>query len=201
MADVKCFLMLPSERVKVSLRRFTFGNAKPDRPDFPCPGRSNGDGHDSGFRVIIENDERPRWQDAAMDGTHRTRALVAPIDERWPLMCVWCHQEFPPEAERQVWSDLLYFGAPDARMYTRRDMPAGAMFDAPELHSVKPWCGPDGKALHVVLPDGTTWHIDGPGNDKGFWTRTGEPPKITASPSIRTANYHGVLVDGVLSDV
>lgn len=197
---MKCFLMEPSPKCRVSLRRFTFGLSNPDRPDFPCAGRDGIEGHESGFRVIEQSDWIERWQEQHPDGSHRTRTLVAPIDERWPLVCIHCHGEFPPEAERQIWSDRLYFGSPNAKVYTRRDMPPGAMYDAPELHGRTAWCGPDGRALHLVLPDGTTWHIDGPGADKTAWIRTGKAPRLTVRPSIRTENYHGNLIDGVLSD-
>jgi hypothetical protein len=77
---------------------------------------------------------------------------------------------------------------------------AGAMFD------VSGWSaheGPDGRALGVVTPpggNGDLWLIDGPASSGGFWTRTGEPPHLTVTPSILTPNYHGFLQDGVLTD-
>lgn len=61
-----------------------------------------------------------------------------------------------------------------------------------------------GKRLPIVvqLPDGLDWSIDGEANNMGGhgWTITGEPPQLTASPSIGTSRYHGWLQNGVLSD-
>ena len=62
--------------------------------------------------------------------------------------------------------------------------------------------GPDGKFLTVLLPDGTSWCIDehATNDPNGFWTREGEPPNVTARPSIQTPRYHGHLVNGILQD-
>lgn len=62
--------------------------------------------------------------------------------------------------------------------------------------------------LVMHLPDGSDWVVDGIArNMNGHgWTVTGEPPLLTASPSIGKYNsdgsfsYHGWLRDGVLSD-
>lgn len=53
----------------------------------------------------------------------------------------------------------------------------------------------------VRLPDGAEWCIDqrATDNDHG-WTVTGEPPHLTANPSIASIGYHGWLRDGVLTD-
>lgn len=203
MSELLCHLMVESERVEVALRRFTFGNSNRDRPDFPCPALDGIAGHDSGFRVIHDNDAKARWWAPEPGGTHRVRALVAPIDERWPLLCTHCRAEFPPEAERQTEASLLYSGWPDGRFFTRRAMPPGAMYDAVELYQYIHFCGPDGKAMHLVLPDGTHWHIDGPPSGAGQrgWIRTGIPPLLTVHPSILTAAYHGTLANGVLCSV
>jgi len=55
-----------------------------------------------------------------------------------------------------------------------------------------------GKTLVIKLPCGDDWapvHPNGAG-----WDITGEPPNITASPSIMDEHYHGWLKDGVFSD-
>jgi hypothetical protein len=74
------------------------------------------------------------------------------------------------------------------------------MWDAWWMPSPK---GPDGRYLVVRLPGNHEWAIDGPSSqhrEPGAWTRTGTPPRITASPSILAGDYHGWLRDGVLSD-
>jgi hypothetical protein len=55
-----------------------------------------------------------------------------------------------------------------------------------------------GETLVIKLPCGDDWapvHPDGAG-----WDITGEPPIITANPSIMCEHYHGWLRDGVFSD-
>jgi hypothetical protein len=57
---------------------------------------------------------------------------------------------------------------------------------------------PDGRVIMVKTPGGD-WILDQISLQGNFWTRTGEPPNITANPSIITGNYHGWLKNGVLS--
>lgn len=60
--------------------------------------------------------------------------------------------------------------------------------------------------LIVVLPNGQWWCLDQRyyKHPQGYygdgWTWTGEPPRISVSPSINTSTYHGTLDNGVLSD-
>jgi hypothetical protein len=86
--------------------------------------------------------------------------------------------------------------------FTLREAPAGAMWDAHWFEDT--WSGPDGRSLMVKLPFGHEWLIDGPSSSGGRWSRTGEPPKITVTPSIlvksERGDYHGWLRDGVLVD-
>jgi hypothetical protein len=58
--------------------------------------------------------------------------------------------------------------------------------------------------LCVRLPDGSLFcpdsNADGDDAHRG-WTVTGEPPRISVSPSINVVgHYHGFLQEGVLSD-
>lgn len=60
--------------------------------------------------------------------------------------------------------------------------------------------------LHVRLPNGYDWNIDGPTADGKGWTREGKPPDVSAQPSIglpwppdeHEDYYHGFLRDGKL---
>lgn len=54
--------------------------------------------------------------------------------------------------------------------------------------------------LMLVLPDGTAWCMDYAARNGPGWEVTGEPPHLTARPSIASEGYHGWLDDGVLSD-
>lgn len=56
--------------------------------------------------------------------------------------------------------------------------------------------------LLVILPCGHGWNVDAraSGGDRG-WTVTGEPPDLTATPSIDCVGcFHGWLRNGVISD-
>lgn len=80
-------------------------------------------------------------------------------------------------------------------------LPVGSMFWQPEAHT-----GREGRAgrpaphLAVMTPAGL-WCIDCPatGSDH-MWDRTGEPPHITATPSINIGpeRWHGWLTGGAL---
>jgi hypothetical protein len=126
----------------------------------------------------------------------------------WPTHCPQCGIEFDTS---KSWTDggatLSRMGGhvyrrPDTgEEHTRQhEFGAGAMFDATEWSTHH---GPDGKAWGVVLPPGGVgdlWLIDGVASGGGRWTRSGEPPKLTVSPSILTPKYHGFLEGGVLTD-
>lgn len=67
-----------------------------------------------------------------------------------------------------------------------KDLPVGAMYiDWDDL-------------LCVKLPGGPEWIID---RHDRKWTRTGEPPNVTVTPSINHQGvYHGWLTNGALTD-
>jgi hypothetical protein len=105
------------------------------------------------------------------------------------------------------------FRGPDGGEYTFKTLPFGAMFFDPDCHWADACKRPDGRCLVVKVPGrdgagnvrGFLWPIDHPSSGGGpGWTRTGEPPNVTASPSINYAmgalGYHGWLQDGVLTD-
>jgi hypothetical protein len=88
-----------------------------------------------------------------------------------------------------------------------------------DLHEDVPsWCGPDGKSLMCVLPDGHIWHVDGEaancnrrGEPHKCWPRRGVPPIVTIGKSygetctagagsiLSPTGWHGFLRDGVLA--
>lgn len=51
----------------------------------------------------------------------------------------------------------------------------------------------------VVCPNGQHWLIDSKSSNGDGWKITGEPPLITASPSILVPGYHGFLQNGVFT--
>lgn len=51
----------------------------------------------------------------------------------------------------------------------------------------------------VIMSSASNGSVDADGRRSG-WDWSGEPPRITARPSIGMSRYHGWLTDGVLSD-
>lgn len=185
----QCFMLESTGWARRALRRFTF------RDDAACPDSPYG--HDASMPI---EDGPVRY---APDGTWTVDSDIPHDDPRWPMQCL-CGYVFSDDDRWQVHGEQLW-RAPDGNKYTvtgwRDDSaPAGAMWDAPWYHDIPDWIGPDGRSLSVMLPDCTAWLIDGPSRTGGKWTRTGEVPHVTASPSIASAGYHGFLQNGVLTD-
>lgn len=127
-------------------------------------------------------------------------------DPRWPTHCI-CGYAFIDDDAWQVFPSRLYIRQDTGVQITLHEAEPGMIWDAPwYLDFNPPWAGPDGRSLVMRLPGGGEWTIDGPSSNGPGWTRTGEPPKITARPSIlsygsaKRKGYHGWLTDGVLSD-
>lgn len=108
------------------------------------------------------------------------------------------------------------------------DFPVGAVYRADWYeHKALHWCGPDGKAYIVIIPehpDGTgrwPWHMDGPASnctkptdtEHRCWCRHGEAPDFTVDKNGNTCEagagsihvkppggFHGFLRDGFITD-
>lgn len=179
---IECFWMEPAEAVRVSLRRYQ-GNAA-----CPLPWSYHN-------ASIVIGDEPAPLDPQGMLGHGRDDHPHE--DPRWPATCL-CGYAFKAGDEWQCNVDRLFKGPPDGRLYTTRDMPPGAMYDATWWNVP----GPDGVTLTVVLPPNggdDVWHPDSPSSNSNTpWTRTGEIPRVTCTPSILTPRYHGFLTDGWL---
>lgn len=135
-------------------------------------------------------------------------------DTRWPKACV-CGYEYQPTDSWQLFTGHLYRKASSGELFTLRDAPVGAMWNAPWYAEHKDWSGPDGRSLVVKTPGGD-WMIDGkcsnctlPNDDvHKCWVRHGEPPDLTVDKngvtcsagagSILCGAYHGFLRNGWL---
>lgn len=182
---VQCFWLEPTERVRLTRRRFA--------PGTECPGRWGY--HNASLRLGT----RERRRGFGRPPTDKERA-----DGRWPESCE-CGYAFGEDDEWQVNGDTIY-RARDGRRMTLREAPPGAMWDATWM--TEHWRGEDGRALCVKLPDGSDWLVDGPATGGGRWQRTGDPtadpPTVSATPSIAHGDpetYHGFLTDGALREV
>jgi alkylmercury lyase len=58
-----------------------------------------------------------------------------------------------------------------------------------------------GPHLIVRLPNGWDWDLDGPMSNGPGWWRMGEPPNVTAFPSVIAEDYHGFFLQGRLYQV
>ncbi len=186
---IQCFWMTPVESAKQTLRRY---HKHPDYTEKTCPANRMGI-HDTSIQ--IEDVDYPFGEKRLFGEDGK----ISHDDPRWPAKCETCDYLFQPSDYWQHNITRYFTGAPDGKLYTTRDMPPGAMFDADWF----PAKGPDGMALAVVLPPGggdDIWMPDhGPGGHPP-WTRTGVAPNITCTPSILTPRYHGFLTNGWLEE-
>ena len=213
MAEVTCFMIEPTEEGIESFRRFSWGvsvgreghGAKPQRA---CPAQPVAGGYQSGH----DANTGPLGVVPCAASVYVGEAgVVDRADPRWPTTCR-CGYVFQDDDQWQHTIDRLYVRKETYERWTLREAPPGAMwrclwFEQRQEDTVRPrWVGPDGFSLAVKLPGGHDWNIDGPSNNGPGWTRTGTPPRITATPSIGVNKagggyaYHGWLRDGVLRD-
>jgi hypothetical protein len=179
--ETKCFLITPTERDARFLRRYCLGNGY----SWDC---------DSGYHNATCRIE---------DGPHGEYHTHPYDDPRWPKVCR-CGYEFLDNDTRQVFPLHLYM-TPDGHEYVTHDQPPEGVVKAPPgAMWFTNWCpGPKKRmpVLWVMLPnDAGSWCVDGSSSGGGpGWERTGEPPDVTATPSIDAGpRFHGHLTNGVL---
>jgi hypothetical protein len=198
MATVACFLLEGTDTVRRRLRRYTW-----TADGGLCPALG-GLGH-QGFAPWT--DVPLEWSTEGGRRHYRTPDDDAPPrdDPRWPTRCDGCGQLLGPQTEWQVFGERLYRRADTGALTTLRDAPPGAIWEAP-WYADAGYVGPDGRCYVAKLPNGGDWIIDGPSTSGGGWTRTGEAPRFTVTPSVGRQDkhggwlYHGWLRDGVFVD-
>ena len=200
MARIRCFLLVPTEWVRDTLRRYAGHYLEDGTPNEhrTCPLMP---GQYSYHNAEVELPDRHEPEDIC----HGMR--VTPQDARWPVACS-CGYRFAHWDEYQFVAHRLYRKVgTDERMPLHR-APVGAMwYDdwMTEDRGGKPgdlWYGPDGRCLVVRTPGGD-WVVDGPSKQRPAdhgWTRSGRPPEISVIPAIKLGGYHGWLTEGYLVD-
>lgn len=182
---MKCFLLCKTGTVRQSLRRFCSDETK------KCSGKYGYHNASVAFGVAPEDAETP----------------TPPHDHpEWPKKCECCDYDFTPEDTWQLFKENLFVRQDTGEQTTLRDAPAGAMWLAT-------WMPPAFGSIHfkalptdvqakghliVKLPGGHDWDIDTGAKNGTGWTRQGEPPMVTARPSILVPGYHGFLTNGEL---
>lgn len=192
-SKIECFFLSPTEFKQISLRRYK--GVPQGTPKCPASGL----GYHNAQVVVLPQFE-PEGDD--VDVGLLEHKDYPRDDPRWPKTCP-CGYEFQEDDSWQVNIRTLYSSPEMNGLVTIDDAPVGAMWDA-WWYDTK---GPDGRCIVVRTPGGD-WIVDYSCKDGKGWTRTGEPPKITASPSIGIGlndkgqpwKYHGWLRNGVLEE-
>jgi hypothetical protein len=193
---IDCFMIERLNEAEASLRRFTYS----DKVKCPC---SEHWGHDASVSLGFVP-----YEDDPFEG-RSTLGQEQRGDPRWPKTCQYCDYVFQEADEWQYNRKRLYIRRETGEKVIIDKAPPGSMWYADwmkEYSTSSNHQTPDGRFLAVMTPGGE-WQIDGQSSSGGYWTRTGTPPKITATPSIMVGrnkkggcSYHGFLVDGQLRE-
>jgi hypothetical protein len=125
-------------------------------------------------------------------------------DPRWPHACARCGCAFTPDDEWQRNDDAIYRLPDGTEFALSRSLgmvaPPGTMIRAAwyDEHA-----GQRGESWLIALPDGGDWITTQTAKGGGFWTVTGTPPDITATPSVwhnAPNGWHGWVRGGRLED-
>lgn len=186
MSGIPLFIAEPTGRCILRLRRFKLDD-------------HGADGHYHDASLTLTEDA------SAGRGTDRKMARGEFPPGNWPMTCA-CGYTFTDDDEWQVNRIPWYEGGGHRFAWGigNWDGPPGAMIRAT-------WRDYDGRppGWVVFLPNGTCWNTNdraaaaGPGNQLGpYWRVTGEPPRITVTPSIDDRSpsrpWHGWIRDGEL---
>lgn len=206
MARIKCFMLEPTHRVRVDLRRY---RSSSKLPKDTC---THGEYHNA-LAFIGEEPEELSTEGYIQNGLKP----VPHDDPRWPTHCA-CGYAFAEDDEWQRFVDQIYRRTDTGEEMTIREAPAGAMWYAP-WHDR--WCNPQGKHTLCVKTPGGEWICDSQASNCTMkddvkqekhhcWILHGTPPNVTADKngttcqagagSIQAGSYHGFLRDGYLED-
>lgn len=208
MTRIKCFLLEPTGRVLVKLRRYRSFESPSD-----CP-LGNGHYHNASnpiFEELEENSEEGYI-------TNGTKPMLPHDDPRWPTQCQ-CGYAFQESDEWQRDVNMIYRRSDTGEETTIENAHAGAMWYAPWVDRFH--VPQDDKGNLVVKTPGGEWQIDSQASNCTMkddirqekhhcWIRRGDAPNVTVDKqgvtcgagagSIQAGNYHGFLRNGFLED-
>ena len=200
MSGYACFLLGPTDQVRLYLRRYR--TSEVDK----CPARM---GYHNA--MVWYADVPVEWQGSYIGPV--SEPTPAHTDPRWPTHCE-CGEAFRETDTWQLFQELLYRHVDTGVVTTIHEAPIGAMWYADWMP--ESWHGPDGHCLVVKTPGGD-WIVDGRASNctrpddwtHRCWVREGTPPRVTAGKSGNTCSagagsiligtYHGFLRDGWLT--
>lgn len=191
-SSYRCFLLIPTEQVVISLRRFAFPrDGAPrcglDLPRYPDAEKFVREVHD----IEAEIGRELGTLEGDLDGDSTGKGVAAD-DPRWPTSCP-CGYVFTSTDGRQEWRTRLYRRSDNDELTTISKAPVGALYDSGTFRGV-PGYDRNGPGSLVCKTPAGEWLIDGPANNGPGWTRVGEPPDIVVTPSIGIGNrMHGWL--------
>jgi hypothetical protein len=209
MGRIPCFLLEPTERVRVKLRRFSRNNT----PDC-CSAYPGKYSYHSASTPLCEEPIERNEEGSIINGL---KPIPAHDDPRWPLTCT-CGYAFQESDAWQRFDEQLWRRADTGEEMTIAEAPAGAMWEAPWLDRFHV---PQGKHNLMVKTPGGDWAIDSQANNCTMpddhkqekhhcWIRHGEAPTVTVDKSgvtcgagvgsIATERYHGFLHNGYLEN-
>lgn len=204
---MKTFLLTPAPKVQFQLRRWA--------KDARCAC-----GNRSGPWTITDLGQldEPLRAEGEYERASSEIVTVSLEDPRWPTNCA-CGYAFVADDAHCVDTRRLYSGAPDGKLYTLRNAPVGAMWDAWWMRKHEgSRTGPDGLYLIVKTPGGD-WAVDDrasnctmPNDDvHRCWVRHGDPRVgivhvdkngntcNAGAGSILCGSYYGFLRNGELT--
>lgn len=203
MTPVPCFLVVPTDRMRLSLRRYRSGSDLSK-----CPGPQSYHDAKAPLGELKDRSDLEAISD-------EPGPLYPKTDPRWPTHCA-CGEAFVDADAWQVFTERIWARADTGEENTLHAFGPGAMWDATWHHDVPAWCGFDGRAIIVKLPNGHDWAIDGRASnctlkddtEHRCWIRHGEPPHLTVDKNGRTCaagagsiasdGWHGFLRNGML---
>jgi hypothetical protein len=215
MTPIKIFFLVPTDRERRWLRRFSFSTTRAcSKKPYGCDAM-----FEIGEADILYTKE------GYIDATGRNMPPKA--DQRWPKTCSACGRPFDDKDEYQLFTKQIYIRESDGFRCTLADAPPGGCWDAwwisDRRKDVPTGCGymigPDHRSLIVKCPDGHEWMIDGRAsnctlpndNTHHCWVRHGRPEDGTlhvdkngntcaaGAGSIQTPRWHGFLHNGFLT--